>query len=223
MTPVKHMTPVVAPRIFMVIGALAVSAALGCSKGGPVPSGGTASGAELFQLCAQCHGAHGEGSHEFSAPAIAGLDEWYVKRQLEHFKSGVRGAHPDDANGLRMRPMALSLRNDVDLASVAAYTAKLPRAKPESTVKGDAANGQALFATCSACHGADGRGNEAMKAPPLANSNDWYLLAQLGKFRAGIRGTNPEDVGGVLMRPMAMTLPDAQAMKDVIAYAATLK
>jgi cytochrome c553 len=38
-----------------------------------------------------------------------------------------------------------------------------------------------------------------------------------------VRGTNPADTSGALMRPMAQTLADEQAMKDVIAYIMTLK
>ena len=35
--------------------------------------------AELYDGCAQCHGASGEGNSAIGAPAIAGLDRWYVK------------------------------------------------------------------------------------------------------------------------------------------------
>ena len=52
--------------------------------------------AELFELCVQCHGSVGQGSQLALAPAIAGLSEWYVKAQLEKFKAGHRGLHPDD-------------------------------------------------------------------------------------------------------------------------------
>jgi len=75
---------------------------------------------------------------------------------------------------------------------------------------------------CAACHGADGKGNVQMNAPPLAGQHDWYLLAQLKKFKAGHRGLNPKDVTGGQMRPMAMTLADEQAMKNVVAHIQTL-
>jgi hypothetical protein len=66
------------------------------------------------------------------------------------------------------------------------------------------------------------QGNQALNAPPLAGASDWYQLTALQKFKAGVRGTNPKDTTGMLMRPMSMTLADEQAMKDVIAYIATL-
>ena len=88
--------------------------------------------------------------------------------------------------------------------------------------EGDASKGQALFAPCVACHSADGTGNEKLNAPPLNHTNDWYLFRSLQKFKAGIRGANPLDIAGAGMRPMAQTLTDEQAMKDVVAYISTL-
>jgi len=182
-----------------------------------------ARGKALFDFCSTCHGIAGEGNPAVQAPAIAGLPQWYVEAQLRKFKTGARGTHPDDSAGMRMRPMSLYLTHDEDIAPVAAYVASLPRRKPEPTLSGgDAARGQGLYATCAACHGPAAVGNQPMNAPPLAGSNDWYLLAQLTKFKAGIRGANPQDATGALMRPMAMTLADEQAMKDVIAYIMTL-
>ncbi len=63
---------------------------------------------------------------------------------------------------------------------------------------------------------------QATNGPPLANRSDWYLLDQLKKFKAGIRGADPRDPIAIMMRSMAMTLADEQAMKDVIAYIGTL-
>jgi len=88
---------------------------------------------------------------------------------------------------------------------------------------GDVASGQAKYAVCLACHGPDGRGNEALHAPPLADRADWYMLAQLRKFKSGMRGAHPQDTYGAQMRAMAMTLADEQAMHDVVAYIKTLE
>ena len=88
---------------------------------------------------------------------------------------------------------------------------------------GDAARGKTLFTPCSACHGPDGAGKEQVKAPPLNHASDWYLLAQLKKFKEGIRGGTPADIEGAQMRPMATALTDEQAMKDVVAHIATLR
>jgi cytochrome c553 len=48
------------------------------------------------------------------------------------------------------------------------------------------------------------------------------LLAQLKKFKDGIRGGTLADIEGSQMRPMATALADEQAMKDVVAHIATL-
>jgi cytochrome c553 len=185
--------------------------------------GGTAQGAQLFQLCVQCHGPDGGGDAAALAPAIAGMDEWYVKAQLEKFHSGARGTHPDDVAGMRMRPMSLSLRGEEQIAAVAAYVSSLPPVRPAATLHGgDAGRGQALYAPCAACHAPDGAGIQALNGAPLRDSSDWYLLRQLQNFRSGVRGTNPKDASGALMRPMSMTLVDEQALLDVIAYIATL-
>lgn len=180
-------------------------------------------GAQLFDLCIQCHGPQGYGNKAIGAPAIAGLPEWYVVKQLETFASGGRGKHPDDDAGNRMRPMARTLNGD-DVKVVAAYVAALSPVSPPTTLDGVADRGKTYFATCLACHGADGNGNAAVHAPTLKISNDWYLLRQLQNFKNKIRASDPaKDPIGMMMAPMAMTLPDEQAMKDVIAYIQSLK
>jgi cytochrome c oxidase subunit 2 len=123
-----------------------------------------------------------------------------------------------------MRPMALSFHNDRDLEAVAGYVASLPRPSVAPELKGgDAGRGKALFTPCTACHGPDGAGNEQLKAPPLRAGSDWYLARQIEHFKSGVRGANPLDLEGAQMRPMAATLVDEQAIKDVVAYIASMK
>ena len=87
---------------------------------------------------------------------------------------------------------------------------------------GNAATGQALYATCAACHGQQGEGNAALHAPALAGQTEGYIVRQLQHFKAGIRGTAPGDTFGMQMRPMAMTLATEQAVLDVAAYITSL-
>jgi cytochrome c oxidase subunit 2 len=203
--------------VFMLLIAVVWLTPLGASAEADVERG-----EELFDLCRQCHGADGGGIQMALAPAIAGIDEWYVKAQLEKFQTGVRGMHPDDLAGLRMYPMSLAIRDEGQIAALARYVASLPPATPETTLDGDAERGEALYVTCTACHGARAEGLEALEGPALAHTSDWYLLTQLKHFKDGIRGSNPDDASGKRMRPMAMILADEQAMKDVIAYVMTL-
>ena len=192
---------------------------------GGTPRPGIARGAELYDTCKPCHGPDGAGTPALGAPAIAGLPRWYVEAQLGKFQSGMRGAHPEDSEGARMRPMARSLHIEGDVASVAQYVASLP-ARPAATTLagGDPAAGATRYATiCVVCHGADASGMEAMGAPTLVNQADWYMLRQLEKFKSGMRGADPRDVQGAQMAAMSATLEDHQAMMDVIVYIRTLR
>ena len=184
-----------------------------------------ARGEQLFELCSQCHGANGSGNSQFLAPAIAGMPAWYVDMQLKNFKSGIRGLHADDRGGLRMYPMSLWLREDTDRQAISAYIASmLPTdSDRELTYKGDAAKGQGYFAVCSACHGADAGGNPGMGAPPLVGMSDWYLYSSIQKYKSGIRGSGVGDVYGPAMIGMVATLPDDDAILDVIAHIQSLE
>ncbi|MDA1095689.1 MAG: c-type cytochrome [Chloroflexi bacterium] len=189
---------------------------------GGVPATGAALGEELFQTCAPCHGENGGGNLAISAPGIAGLPDWYIQSQLEKFQAGMRGSHPGDTAGLRMRPMAVTLNGEGQIAAVAEYVAGLAPVDPGRMLAGNAGAGAVRYQLCSACHGANGEGNEILNAPPLVGSSDWYLVAQLRKFKAGMRGADPADTWGATMRPNALTLDEA-AMEDVVAYVQTLR
>lgn len=202
---------------------LALSAALAAAVfAGPAAAQDLERGETLYELCSQCHGDAGEGNALFEAPPIAGLGAWYVEKQLHKFRDGRRGAHPDDAAGLRMRPMARTLAGDEDIAAVSAFVESLTPSIAESTFEdGDPENGKTLYATCSACHGASGEGNPATFGPALNLSSDWYIASQMHKFQSGIRGGNPKDMEGVMMRPMSMLVTGEQQIHDLVAYILT--
>jgi cytochrome c oxidase subunit II len=92
----------------------------------------------------------------------------------------------------------------------------------QARAKGDPAAGQALFAACAACHGAQGEGNPAMNAPKLAGQGTWYLKRQLMQFKTGARGAHSQDTFGKIMAPMAAILTDAAAVENVTAYIGSL-
>ena len=180
-------------------------------------------GKQLYTNCIACHKADGSGNKLLDSPAIAGLSETYVANQLNKFKKGHRGGHPDDTTGLQMRPFSMLLTSESDVAAVAKYVASLePKVQPATIEGGNVEAGKALYMTCQACHGADAKGNDLLNAPSLLNQHDWYHVAQLHKFKKGIRGGNPEDITGSQMRPMSMVLADDQAIKDVVAYIQSL-
>lgn len=108
------------------------------------------------------------------------------------------------------------------LKTTLAITALVTLYSAGAFAAGDAAKGKALYATCGACHGANAEGMEALNAPKLAGQEAWYLTRQLQNFKGGIRGSNPKDVYGMQMAPMAQTLPNDQAIEDVVAYIVSL-
>ena len=210
-------------RTRKLLSAVAISslAAAGCLK--PDGAKKTLPGHELYAACVACHGPNAEGNAKLEAPPIAGLPAWYVEAQLVKFRSGHRAYHPEDVAGLRMRPMSRQMMDEGEIKAVAAHVASLPVKKAAATLEGgNAAAGAGSYATCLACHGPKGEGNQALGAPPISQQADWYLLAQLKKFKGGLRGTHPEDKSGATMRPMSMTLADEQAMKNVLAHIGTL-
>lgn len=204
--------------------ALIAAAAAGVVAAGCGTPSAAERGAQLYETCTPCHGSSGEGNLALRAPAIAGLPRWYVGAQLTKFRSDLRGAHPDDMEGHRMRPMARSLSKAQDLEAVAQHVSQMKSVwqKPDFALADTAAGGTTFRTICQTCHGENGMGNEVMGAPPLVNQHDWYLVAQLGKFHSGMRGTNPDDVTGGQMRAMSLTLADSAAMHDVVSYVKTL-
>jgi len=178
---------------------------------------------ESFRYCVTCHGVELQGNRLVDAPRLAGLPGWYVERQLEAFRAGWRGTHVDDRNGMEMRPQAAVLEAPA-VAQAVDYATSVPvRTPPPATVRGDTARGQTLYATCAACHGAQGEGIEAVGGPPLAGQSDWYLVTQLNNFRSGARGTAAGDNPGATMAASAAVLADDAAVNDVVAWIATLE
>jgi len=180
-------------------------------------------GKTSYAVCAACHGADGGGNQALNAPRLVGQEAWYLKRQLEAFRDGIRGTAAGDVGGAQMKPMAMTLTTPAAIDNVVAYIQTLTAPPAPATVHGDAAAGKKLYATCAACHGPEGQGNVQLNAPRLAGQQDWYLVRQLQNYKSGIRGNQPKDAFGAQMKPMAAMLANDQAMNDVVAYIDTLK
>ena len=84
-------------------------------------SGDVANGEKLYRTCAYCHGADGMGIQALNAPRAAGMTDWYLKRQLEKFKLGIRGNHPQDYYGMQMGFMGRILSDDQAIDDLVAY------------------------------------------------------------------------------------------------------
>jgi cytochrome c oxidase subunit 2 len=178
-----------------------------------------ADGAALFAPCVACHGIKAEGIAATNAPALAGQDATYLRRQLQNFRSGLRGTHAGDTHGAQMRAIALAIQDDATVGRLSAYVASLPTTPGPMPGRADLRNGNNLYhGKCGACHGGRAEGNTALNAPRLAGLDAAYLKRQFAHFRDGVRGTDPKDTTGRQMALMAKTLPAERDLDDVIAF-----
>ncbi|RCS30788.1 cytochrome-c oxidase, cbb3-type subunit III [Rhodanobacter denitrificans] len=116
-------------------------------------------GKVLFEdNCAACHQRSAKGNVALGAPDLTDNDWLYggsgsdITTSIHDGRSGV------------MPPWA-SLGAD-NVKNLAQYVLSLS-GSPHDAAR--AAAGQPLFATCAACHGADGKGNQALGAPNLTD------------------------------------------------------
>ena len=180
--------------------------------------------AQIWQgQCVACHGAAGEGNQALGAPALTQLSSDYLTRQLRHFVNGVRGAHPNDGAGKRMA-LSVATLVEADIPGIAVLiTTELPPAQPAATISGDTSRGEDYYVNiCSACHGGNGQGNDALGAPALAGLNDWYLKSSYQSYLDGIRGNHPDDFYGAQMARLAPALAKSDDIEDVIAFIVSL-
>lgn len=168
------------------------------------------------RYCTTCHGTDGQGNEGVQAPRLAGMEDWYLKRQLENFRAGIRGTHPRDREGIAMQPMANL--TDESINDIINWVGGWAYKPAEITVQGDANAGAQLYTACATCHGADASGNEAMGAPALVGQNDWYLVTQLKNYLAGYRGHHAEDTFGQQMRAMVQPLANETGIVNVVSY-----
>lgn len=116
-------------------------------------------GERLFMNnCSQCHGSDARGSKGF--PNLTDSD-W------------LHGGAPDKIKETlvqgrigNMPPMAAAVGTPDDVRNVAHYVMSLSNS-PHDSLK--ASLGKAKFGACAACHGADGKGNQALGAPNLTD------------------------------------------------------
>jgi cytochrome c oxidase subunit 2 len=214
----------------------------------PMDSDVGVDGEDLFKVCSFCHGTQGQGGPALDAPALAGMEAWYVERQLHNFRNRVRGTHYDDVPGVQMSIVSGMVRNQATIENIAAYIESMePGAPPELARGGEVAGTARPFVwrsqyaalehpqepdvdkgkttyveTCTVCHGATGQGNEALGSPRLTDLPGWYMGRQLQYFRDGLRGADPADTFGLQMAAFAKTLADEQAIADVVAYIQSL-
>ena len=116
-------------------------------------------GERLFMNhCSQCHGSDAHGSKGF--PNLTDHDWLYggtPDKIVETITKGRMGNMP---------PMAAAVGSADDVRNVANYVLSLS-GSPHDSVK--ASLGKSKFGACAACHGVDGKGNQALGAPNLTD------------------------------------------------------
>lgn len=135
-------------------------------------------GQRLFiDNCAACHGREARGNAALGAPDLTDSDWLYGgsgKTILASILDGRHGAMPAWSGTL----------SDSQITDVANYVKGLSGG-PHDDVKAFA--GRAVFATtCAACHGADGKGNQALGAPNLTDTT-WLYGGSLDTIEETIR------------------------------------
>ena len=104
--------------------------------------GNVAAGADRFTVCAYCHGAQGEGIEAMNAPRLAGMPDWYLAHQLQNFKQGIRGEHPEDYYGKQMGFMGRIFQDDQAINDVVAYINTLQAPAESVAASAAGADGQ---------------------------------------------------------------------------------
>jgi cytochrome c553 len=104
--------------------------------------------------------------------------------------------------------------SDEDIADLAAYfssqTVRGGEADPSKVALGQrvyrAGNLDTGLMACAACHGPAGHGNPLANYPSIQGQHAVYVAAQLRAYRAGERGTDPNQ----MMRNVAALLSDEE-------------
>ena len=151
-------------------------------------TGAMAVGERLFMNnCSQCHGSDARGSKGF--PNLTDTD-WLHGGSPDQIKetitNGRRGAMP---------PMAGAVGTPDDVKNVANYVLSLS-GSPNDSVR--AQLGRSKFAACAACHGAEGKGNQAIGAPNLTDDiwlHGWGEQAIIAMVNNGKTNEMPAQAG----------------------------
>lgn len=151
-------------------------------------AGANAIGERLFlNNCAACHGSNARGSKGF--PDLTDAD-WLYGGTPEKIGETIRNGR----HGI-MPPMVDAIGGANAAREVAQYVLSLS-GSPHNAIA--AAGGRAKFAACSACHGADGKGNPALGAPNLTDQvwlHGWGEAAIVEAITKGRSGQMPAQAG----------------------------
>ena len=142
------------------------------------------------KVCATCHGASGIGNPVVGAPALAGLESWYLKNQLLAFRNEYRGTQSEYIPGLEMQASVATL-SDEEIEELIQIISTWEPVSHAETLAGDTSRGSELYLGCAACHGAQGQGNEALGAPKLSRKGRLVPAAPAQVIQIRLQGLTP--------------------------------
>jgi cytochrome c553 len=145
-------------------------------------------GRRLFGICARCHLPEAWGTADGGYPQLAGQHVNVLMKQVLDIRSGWRD-NPTMQPFVQQR----TIGDYQALADVVAYISTLPMTPapgrgPWQPASDEYEAGQKIYSErCAACHGADGRGDNARGYPRLQGQHYAYMLRQAGLVREGLR------------------------------------
>ena len=77
-------------------------------------------------ICSACHAGNALGNDALGAPALAGVNDRYLKSSYQSYLDGSRGTRPDDFYGAQMARLAPALAKGDDIDDVIAFITTLP-------------------------------------------------------------------------------------------------
>ena len=145
-------------------------------------------GERLFMNnCAQCHGSDAHGSKGF--PNLTDGD-WLHGGSPEKISETIHNGRVG-----MMPPMVAAVGTPEEVRNVAHYVLSLS-GSPHDSVR--ASLGKPKFAACAACHGMDGKGNQALGAPNLTDDvwlHGWGEAAIVAMVNNGKTNEMPAQAG----------------------------
>lgn len=173
--------------------------------------------------CSTCHGSQLQGNVALQAPALAGMEPWYLDEQLRAYNQLQRGTAGFDRDpaGKEMQSVAREIVTPAQRAAALRHVASYSPTRPVRWLAaGNANNGAKLWDQhCASCHGAQAQGRAELHAPSLLSLNDWYLAATWAKYREGLRGAAVTGNAWALgMAEISRAMPTDFPIQDVIAH-----
>jgi cytochrome c oxidase cbb3-type subunit III len=165
--------------------------------------------------CAPCHGRGAQGA--FGYPNLRD-DSWLwgdgtfaaIHKTILH---GIRSGDPDTQSNQMPAFGRTGVLNEPQIADVAEFTLSLSGKSEDKAA--DERGAKIFAATCTPCHGADGKGNPQLGAPNLTDEL-WLYAGDKQTIMADIRNGR----GGVM--PAWITRLDPETIKELAIYVHSL-